>query len=60
MCVTAGANLLVFTFPILFIAVLGCVYVHLGKKLNDYKMERCIYIYVFLFLPCFFLLPRSD
>ncbi|XP_062000740.1 ferric reduction oxidase 2-like isoform X1 [Rosa rugosa] len=34
-----GANLLVFTFPIMLIAVMGCVYLHLGKKLNDYKME---------------------
>ncbi|XP_068314564.1 ferric reduction oxidase 2-like isoform X1 [Pyrus communis] len=36
---SAGANLLVYTFPILFIAVLGCVYLHLGNQLNDRKME---------------------
>ncbi|KAI3449206.1 hypothetical protein Pfo_005871 [Paulownia fortunei] len=27
-----GATYLVFTFPVLFIAALGCVYLHLGKK----------------------------
>ncbi|KAL3615661.1 hypothetical protein CASFOL_041322 [Castilleja foliolosa] len=27
-----GANYLVFTMPVLLIAVLGCVYLHLGKK----------------------------
>ncbi|RWR80914.1 ferric reduction oxidase 2-like protein [Cinnamomum micranthum f. kanehirae] len=31
-----GANLLTFTFPILFIAVLGCVYLHLRKKFDNY------------------------
>ncbi|GFP91490.1 ferric reduction oxidase 2 [Phtheirospermum japonicum] len=30
-----GATYLVFTFPILFIAVLGCVYLHLGNKSMD-------------------------
>ncbi|EYU32156.1 hypothetical protein ABFS82_02G166300 [Erythranthe guttata] len=30
-----GATYLVFAFPILFIAVLGCVYVYLGKKSID-------------------------
>lgn len=29
--VHVGASLLVFTFPILFIAVLGSIYLHLGK-----------------------------
>ncbi|KAL7157940.1 hypothetical protein ABFS83_02G109600 [Erythranthe nasuta] len=32
---THGATYLVFTFPVLLIAVLGCVYVHLGKKSSD-------------------------
>ncbi|KAL5727281.1 ferric-chelate reductase (NADH) [Ranunculus cassubicifolius] len=30
-----GANILVFTFPMLFIAALGCVYLHFGKKSED-------------------------
>ncbi|PQM37023.1 ferric reduction oxidase 2 isoform X2 [Prunus yedoensis var. nudiflora] len=34
-----GSNIVMFTFPILFLALLGCVFLHLGKKLNDYKME---------------------
>ncbi|XP_038682827.1 ferric reduction oxidase 2-like [Tripterygium wilfordii] len=35
-----GATLLIFTFPILFIAVLGCVYLHLkGKRLNHQNMD---------------------
>ncbi|KAL3517196.1 hypothetical protein ACH5RR_024098 [Cinchona calisaya] len=29
---TQGANFLIFTFPVLFVAVLGCFYLHLGKK----------------------------
>ncbi|XP_012840201.1 PREDICTED: ferric reduction oxidase 2-like [Erythranthe guttata] len=32
---TQGATYLVFTFPILFIAALGCVYLHLGQKSKD-------------------------
>ncbi|KAK6162288.1 hypothetical protein DH2020_002129 [Rehmannia glutinosa] len=32
---TQGATYLVFTFPILFVAILGCVYLHLGKKSRD-------------------------
>ncbi|GAA0154608.1 hypothetical protein Leryth_004124 [Lithospermum erythrorhizon] len=32
---TQGDKLLMFTFPILFIAALGCVYRHLGKKCNE-------------------------
>ncbi|KAF6176626.1 hypothetical protein GIB67_034488 [Kingdonia uniflora] len=27
-----GTNILIFTFPVLFIAVLGCVYLHLGNN----------------------------
>ncbi|XP_059636097.1 uncharacterized protein LOC132278318 [Cornus florida] len=29
-----GYNILVYTFPILFMAVLGCMYLHMGKKTN--------------------------
>ncbi|KAM0950165.1 putative ferric-chelate reductase (NADH) [Dioscorea sansibarensis] len=29
---TQGTNILIYTFPILFIAVLGCFYLHLAKK----------------------------
>ncbi|XP_073127776.1 ferric reduction oxidase 2-like isoform X1 [Henckelia pumila] len=32
---TQGATYLVFTFPMLFIAALGCVYLHLGKKSRE-------------------------
>ncbi|XP_073023033.1 ferric reduction oxidase 2-like [Primulina eburnea] len=32
---TQGATYLAFTFPILFIATLGCVYLHLGKKTSQ-------------------------
>ncbi|XP_024176269.1 ferric reduction oxidase 2 isoform X1 [Rosa chinensis] len=34
-----GSTLLFYTFPIMFIAVMGCVYLHLGKKITDYKIE---------------------
>ncbi|XP_058086670.1 ferric reduction oxidase 2-like [Magnolia sinica] len=34
---TQGANMLTFTFPILFIAALGCVYLHLRKKDGSYN-----------------------
>ncbi|PIA49252.1 hypothetical protein AQUCO_01300241v1 [Aquilegia coerulea] len=34
-----GAVILEFTFPVLFLAVLGCIYLHLGKKSNDKKSE---------------------
>ncbi|XP_059654218.1 ferric reduction oxidase 2-like [Cornus florida] len=34
-----GATMLFFTFPILFIAVLGCVYHHLGKQTSDNNTE---------------------
>ncbi|XP_077248173.1 ferric reduction oxidase 2-like isoform X2 [Tasmannia lanceolata] len=33
---TQCANMLIYTFPILFIAALGCVYLHLGKKGGNY------------------------
>ncbi|GER26442.1 ferric reduction oxidase 2, partial [Striga asiatica] len=36
---TQGATYLVFTFPILFIAVLGCVYLHLGKNSTNIHAE---------------------
>ncbi|XP_075519151.1 ferric reduction oxidase 2-like [Primulina tabacum] len=32
---TQGATYLAFTFPTLFIATLGCVYLHLGKKTSE-------------------------
>ncbi|KAL7139600.1 hypothetical protein ABFS83_09G063500 [Erythranthe nasuta] len=32
---TQGATYLMFTFPVLFIAVLGCAYVHLGNKSSN-------------------------
>ncbi|KAG5538334.1 hypothetical protein RHGRI_019058 [Rhododendron griersonianum] len=35
-----GAMILVFTLPILFMAVVGCVYLHLGKELSGIYMER--------------------
>ncbi|KAF8380183.1 hypothetical protein HHK36_027665 [Tetracentron sinense] len=34
-----GPTILVYTFPILFIAALGCVYLHLGKK-SGYSITR--------------------
>ncbi|XAR54036.1 Ferric-chelate reductase (NADH) [Bertholletia excelsa] len=34
-----GATILIYTFPMLFIALLGCVYLHLGKKYNSSRME---------------------
>ncbi|GMY23712.1 ferric reduction oxidase 2 [Fagus crenata] len=34
-----GAMMLIFTFPVLFVASLGCIYLHLVKKLNDNKKE---------------------
>ncbi|KHN26943.1 ferric reduction oxidase 2-like [Glycine soja] len=36
-----GAYLLLYTFPILLIATLGCVYLHIGKKVNDSNTESC-------------------
>ncbi|XP_052728376.1 ferric reduction oxidase 2 isoform X2 [Vigna angularis] len=37
---TQGANLLVYTSPILFIAALGCVYVHIANKGKDSDMKK--------------------
>ncbi|XP_061341310.1 ferric reduction oxidase 2-like isoform X1 [Gastrolobium bilobum] len=34
-----GVTLLISTFPALFIAALGCVYLHIAKKTNGYNME---------------------
>ncbi|KAA8520659.1 hypothetical protein F0562_014915 [Nyssa sinensis] len=35
-----GLNILIYTFPILLISALGCIYLHLGKKESDnYNME---------------------
>ncbi|KAE9610207.1 hypothetical protein Lal_00006854 [Lupinus albus] len=36
-----GLPLLLYTFPVLFIAVLGCVYLHIAKNTNSSNMERC-------------------
>ncbi|KAJ7950316.1 Ferric reduction oxidase [Quillaja saponaria] len=35
----SGAYLLVYTFPVLFIAVLGCFYLHIANKSNQNRME---------------------
>ncbi|KAF5464327.1 hypothetical protein F2P56_014411 [Juglans regia] len=32
---TEGATLLIYTFPVLFIAAVGCVFLHFGTKLNN-------------------------
>ncbi|KAK0583060.1 hypothetical protein LWI29_032967 [Acer saccharum] len=37
-----GITTLIYTFPILFMAVLGCIYLHLGKKVNDYTALESI------------------
>ncbi|CAA0830678.1 Ferric reduction oxidase 2 [Striga hermonthica] len=37
---TQGATYLIFSFPVLFIAVLGCVYLHLGKNSTNSHVER--------------------
>ena len=42
----AGPQLLVFTFPVLFVALLGCVYLHLGKKSPDYGFKRQVNIFL--------------
>ncbi|RDY08386.1 Ferric reduction oxidase 2, partial [Mucuna pruriens] len=50
-----GAILLVYISPILFIAVLGCVYIHLAKKSNSVIMERygkVVLIIWFCFISC--------
>jgi hypothetical protein len=41
--------MLIFTFPVLFVASLGCVYLHLGKKLNDNKKERYPLFFLFFY-----------
>ncbi|XP_054784896.1 ferric reduction oxidase 2-like [Prosopis cineraria] len=33
-----GSNILIFCFPVLFIAVLGCLYVHIAQKANSINM----------------------
>ena len=38
-CVT-GARLLIYTLPILFVAAMGCFYLHMGKILKNDKMAR--------------------
>jgi hypothetical protein len=35
-----GTGFLVFSFPILFVAVVGCVYLHFRKRSKDRKLER--------------------
>ncbi|XP_012090729.2 ferric reduction oxidase 2-like [Jatropha curcas] len=35
-----GANMLVYTFPVLFIAALACAYLHLGKKFPHQETEN--------------------
>lgn len=30
-----GTSILIYTFPILFIAVIGCIYLHLGKRIDN-------------------------
>ncbi|XVE64268.1 hypothetical protein DITRI_Ditri07aG0087100 [Diplodiscus trichospermus] len=34
-----GAIMLIYTFPILFIAAMGCIYLHLGKKQADRNVD---------------------
>ncbi|CAL5382041.1 unnamed protein product [Camellia sinensis] len=36
-----GPTILVYTFPVLFIAVMSCVYLHLGKQVSNNSTERC-------------------
>ncbi|KAE9595488.1 hypothetical protein Lal_00030929 [Lupinus albus] len=36
-----GASFLIYTFPVLFMAALGCLYLHIAKKSNDSNMESC-------------------
>ncbi|XP_019413694.1 PREDICTED: ferric reduction oxidase 2-like [Lupinus angustifolius] len=36
-----GARTLINTFPVILIAVLGCVYLHLAKKSNGSNMDSC-------------------
>uniref|UniRef100_A0A2N9EZU6 ferric-chelate reductase (NADH) n=1 Tax=Fagus sylvatica TaxID=28930 RepID=A0A2N9EZU6_FAGSY len=35
-----GARLVIYTLPILFVAAMGCVYLHMAKKSKNYQMER--------------------
>ncbi|ESR35249.1 hypothetical protein CICLE_v10007201mg [Citrus x clementina] len=35
-----GTNLLLFSFPVMLIALLGCVYLHLQKKPNKLQSKR--------------------
>ncbi|XWS50471.1 hypothetical protein CRYUN_Cryun12cG0090200 [Craigia yunnanensis] len=37
-----GATMLIYTFPILFIATMGCIYLHLGKKHADHNVDRTV------------------
>ncbi|XVF50865.1 hypothetical protein PTKIN_Ptkin04bG0138000 [Pterospermum kingtungense] len=38
-----GATMLMYTFPILFIATMGCIYLHLGKKyVDDHNVDRTV------------------
>lgn len=49
--------MLIYTFPILFIATLGCLYLHLGKKYVDYDTEGygvLLFYVVAIFLFSFF------
>ncbi|GMY23704.1 ferric reduction oxidase 2-like isoform X2 [Fagus crenata] len=34
-----GARLVIYTLPILFVAAMGCVYLHMAKKSKNYQME---------------------
>ncbi|KDP22239.1 hypothetical protein JCGZ_26070 [Jatropha curcas] len=37
-----GTNLLLFSFPVMFIAISGCVYLHLQKKLKNSSSKRVV------------------
>ncbi|GFQ00104.1 ferric reduction oxidase 2 [Phtheirospermum japonicum] len=41
-----GPIMLDLTFPILFIAILGCLYLHLGKKKTNNVTTKRYYIYI--------------
>ncbi|KAE9595483.1 putative ferric-chelate reductase (NADH) [Lupinus albus] len=36
-----GASILIYTSPVLVMAALGCLYLHIAKKLNDSNTESC-------------------
>ncbi|CAL0315043.1 unnamed protein product [Lupinus luteus] len=36
-----GASFLIYTSPILLMAILGCIYLHIAKKSNNSNMESC-------------------